>query len=416
MKMVNLTQQHRSTVMLFLLTAFLAMQLFGCTQPLQVPFPTAQTDEMGEALYTAVYNQQEDEVRNLIKRGANVNYFTEDSRWTCLHVTARSGALNIAEMLLAAGATPSPQENEGWTPLHMAVYHGHIEIVEALLASGARLDLKTTDGLTPLDIAVQAKQQSIADLLLSHGGQGDSLGVDLYNAASGGDLENVRRLLKMGAEVNFRSPDNLTPLHIAAFSGHTEIVRLLLASGADKEGAKKGSADLARTPLIFAVEQGHAEVVSTLIDAGANVNYVGTGGFAALNFAAEGGFVEIARLLLENNADPNNKDVSDPPLFYAVQNGHLDMARLLVEHGARINPYDGDWVFRTALHLAAKAGNLEMTKLLISLGAQPNVWNFEQKTPLDFAINSGNEELVQYLKTVGAKKGEELDLIKVIKP
>jgi ankyrin repeat protein len=363
-----------------------------------------------------VYNQQENEVRSHIKRGVNVNYFTEDSRWTCLHVAARSGALNIAEMLLAAGATPSPQENEGWTPLHLAVYHGHIKIVEALLASGAQLDLKTTDGATPLDIAMQTKQQSIADLISSHGGQGNSLERNLYNAASGGDLENVRRLIKMGARVDFRSPDNLTPLHIAAFSGHTEIVRLLLASGANKEGANEESTDLARTPLILAVEQGHAEVVSTLIDASANVNYVAPGGFAALNFAAEGGFVDIVRLLLENNADPNNEDVSDPPLFYAVQNGHLHMVRLLVEHGARINPYGGDWVFRTALHLAAKAGNLEMTKLLISLGAQPNVWNFEQKTPLDFAMNSGNEELVQFLKTVGAKKGEEINLIKEIKP
>ncbi len=403
---------NKNSVLVLFVSILLTIPLISCKQhSLTASRRVVTQEQMGETLYRAVYNQEGKVVQRLLRQGADVNYFTEEGHWTCLHIAAKSGNQSIVAMLLASGANPSPQEERGWTPIHFAVYHKHIKIVKTLLANGARLDLKTTEGATPLDLAIQTKQNDIAELFASHGAVGTFSERALYNAVVKGDLEKTKHLIRTGAPVNFlSSPDNYTPLHAAAYSGYSTIVRLLLENGANIEGKTADSTKQIRPPLLLAVENGQLEVVSLLIDAGANVHSIAPGGISALTFAAKDGKIEIAKILLQHHADPNDKNLTDPPLFYAVQNGHLQMAKLLIKHGAKINPYNNTWVLRTALHVAAKKGNLEMCKLLIALGAKPNVLDLHRNTALDLAIKSGNSALVQYLTTQGAKKGETIPI------
>ena len=90
--------------------------------------------------------------------------------WTPLHYAAYWGGKEIAELLIAKGASVNAKGGTGGgTPLHKAAWHGHKEIAELLIAKG--VDVNATDMYrrTPLDLAIQQKQT--ADLLRKHGGK-----------------------------------------------------------------------------------------------------------------------------------------------------------------------------------------------------------------------------------------------------
>ncbi|KFG41668.1 ankyrin repeat-containing protein, partial [Toxoplasma gondii p89] len=93
-----------------------------------------------------------------------------------------------------------------------------------------------------------------------------------------------------------------TALHLAAFEGHRDLVRLLLRCGASpKVGAQDGL-----TPLHFAAQKGHAETVEMLLRGGANVNaLVHRGRRSALHFACKNGHLNAALLLVQYGGDLN---------------------------------------------------------------------------------------------------------------
>lgn len=91
----------------------------------------------------------------------------------------------------------------------------------------------------------------------------------LYIAAAVGAFGVCVDLLQQGADPNSAIPwmDIIhTPLHAAAFKGHTDICRLLLAHGADVHAADSGG----HTPLHSAASQGHDDICQILLAAGAD--------------------------------------------------------------------------------------------------------------------------------------------------
>ena len=94
-----------------------------------------------------------------------------------------------------------------------------------------------------------------------------TLGVRLATAAHSGNSELVRDLLSQGADANTHA-GLASPLFLAAIGCHVEVVRLLLDAGANvDEGANYRS-----TPLICAVERGDAQMVRMLLAAGADTS------------------------------------------------------------------------------------------------------------------------------------------------
>lgn len=95
----------------------------------------------------------------------------------------------------------------------------------------------------------------------------------------------------------------------------------------------------AGSPLVSAAQSGDTEKVRRQLAAGANVNET-TQGATALMAAAQGGRLEVARLLLDAKADPNVRLPfgSYTALYFAVAYGHPDIARLLLERGAVVDP------------------------------------------------------------------------------
>jgi ankyrin repeat protein len=119
----------------------------------------------------------------------------------------------------------------------------------------------------------------------------------------------------------------------AAPKNASEMVRLLLAKGADV----KGRAKFTDWPAQITSEP--------------RAQYRPVGGLTALLYAARAGCFDCVAQLLDAGADPN---VPTPegvsPLMMALDNEHNEVARLLLDRGA--NPHTWDWWGRTPLYIA----------------------------------------------------------------
>ena len=127
--------------------------------------------------------------------------------------------------------------------------------------------------------------------------------------------------------------------------------------------------------------------------------------FTPLHNAAGLGHLEVARLLLDNDADPNSKSSGGgTPLHLAATYGHVEVARLLISSGADLvagsTGTNANGI--TALHFAAGHGQAEVAELLLTSGADPNIKDSASRTPLDLAARNGHSEAAQVLLRRGA--------------
>jgi len=116
-------------------------------------------------------------------------------------------------------------------------------------------------------------------------------------------IDEIRKLIKAGADVNAKNRSGCTPLFMASTKGYTEIVKLLLASNADVNIISVSGA----TALLGASIQGHAEVVRILLAAKADVDFASKSGETALIAASGRGHVDVVKLLLMSMLHPKTK-------------------------------------------------------------------------------------------------------------
>lgn len=120
-------------------------------------------------------------------------------------------------------------------------------------------------------------------------------------------IENVRRLIEAGADLETMAQDNKwTPILLAAQKGMYEISRLLIEAGSDIEAKDYHG----RTPLIlsFSPQYGYTDVTRLLIESGANIDAFSKSGWTALHYAAHAGAMRTVRFLIESGADINYVD------------------------------------------------------------------------------------------------------------
>ena len=158
---------------------------------------------------------------------------------------------------------------------------------------------------------------------------------DLFAAVEKNDIQKVRFLLPLGADVNAKDPyANMTPLMMAAYDGYTEIAKLLIEKGAEVNA--KGGVDMDMTPLIYAASQDRLDMVKLLIENGANVNVKSKYGWTPLFFAASRGKVDIAKLFIDKGADVNVKlPTGETALSEAEKAGKTDLVKMLRQAGAK---------------------------------------------------------------------------------
>jgi ankyrin repeat protein len=173
------------------------------------------------------------------------------------------------------------------------------------------------DEVSPLLQAVYRGDQPAVDRLLTEGSE-----LDVSEAAAIGADDRLQQLLgeDAGAAAR-RSPDGFTPLHLAAFFGNEQAVRLLLAAGADVSVAADNPSHV--LPLHSAVARDNASIANLLVEAGADVRAKQEGGWTPLHAAAKDGSSEIVDLLLQHGADPREpNDDGRTPVDLAAEAGH----------------------------------------------------------------------------------------------
>jgi ankyrin repeat protein len=201
--------------------------------------------------------------------------------------------------------------------------------LKALLATNPRLaTVRNERGHSPVLIAQYHHKKDAVDVLLAAKPE-----LDVFDAASVGATARVAELLDRDpSQVNAYSSDGFYPLGLAAFFGHPETVRLLLARGADV-------AQVARNPMrIRPLHAGVAgrsfDVVKQLVDAGAPVNEKQDKGFTPLHAAVHHGDVEMTRYLLAHGADPRlQNDDGKSAIGLAAEAGNTAILKLLKGQG-----------------------------------------------------------------------------------
>jgi len=143
----------------------------------------------------------------------------------------------------------------------------------------------------------------------------------LISAVYAGSIERVTAAMAANADINARNVDG-SALEIAACYGHADIVRCLLAAGANLHGNNDRA-------LWYAAANGHAEIVRILLAAGANIHFDDN---VALRDAARYGHTEIVGMLLAVGANVHAD--GGHALYKAAYYGHAETARILLAAGA----------------------------------------------------------------------------------
>jgi ankyrin repeat protein len=183
-----------------------------------------------------------------------------------------------------------------------------------------------------------------------NGERGGDLERQLVEAAVAGDLAQVQKLLRAGADPNKMAPfegHDQSPWRMALNKAKLKrpdtiaIVKAMIKSGANPEVAwgeapsKRGGFSVQQqSPLLDAVSIGSAEIARALIEAGRHPSVGGV----ALELAVENGQVDIVHVLVEGGVDVNNTHGATTALVAAVNTRNVALLNYLEEHGAREKP------------------------------------------------------------------------------
>src|SRR5579863_9355943 len=353
-------------------------------------------------------------VRTLIQQKADVNAPQVDGA-TALHWAVRGNDLELADMLLRAGARVAAANEEGATPMFLAALSGNAPMIERLIQAGAdpNAPLSST-GDTALMMSSRTGSVSAVKVLLDHGAKANSQETwggttALMWAIAEHHPEVAKLLVEGGADVNAKSS------FVPSASGRGFEGTRPVAPKPNQPVEEFASGWM--TPLMFAAREDDLESARILIQAGADVNAFGGDGKDALALALFDGSYDVASLLIDSHANVNHADAQRfTPLFWAVDRRNMETApnfpwmvttdplpliQKLLDAGANPNALVNNTprarmregspriVFATALMRAAFSGDIELVQLLLAHGADPNIMSKDRETSLMAASGTG---------------------------
>uniref|UniRef100_A0A8C4Y9I9 Ankyrin repeat and KH domain containing 1 n=1 Tax=Gopherus evgoodei TaxID=1825980 RepID=A0A8C4Y9I9_9SAUR len=239
--------------------------------------------------------------RVLLEYGAGINTHSNEFKESALTLACYKGHLDMVRFLLEAGADQEHKTDEMHTALMEACMDGHVEVARLLLDSGAQVNMPADSFESPLTLAACGGHVELAALLIERGANLEEVNDEGYTplmeAAREGHEEMVALLLAQGANINAQTEETQeTALTLACCGGFSEVADFLIKAGADIELG-------CSTPLMEAAQEGHLELVKYLLAAGANVHATTATGDTALTYACENGHTDVADVLLQAGAD-----------------------------------------------------------------------------------------------------------------
>src|SRR4030095_6433900 len=397
--------------------------------------PNAPDVDGTTPLIWAAHNGDSETGKLLIAAGANVKA-TNRYGVSALIEAAILGDVAMMDALLKAGADANSTYGAGETSLMLAARTGNINAVKLLIDRGANVNgADEFKGYTPLMFAATENQPDVAKLLIDHGAN--------VNAPSRrfefGELKSAS-----GGALMERAEGGMTPLQYAAREGNIEVGRVLIAAGADVNAPEPQHKF---SPMLVAIYNGKYDFASLLMENGANVNDGSL--YMAIELRNMDTYTnrpnppetdrrltatDIVKMLIARGVDPNQVFDKNPPqiqtqgtvtvpegatpFYRAVKASDLAVIRMLLDKGAKpgLAIKNGG----TPLMLAAgggparaqeeevvdKAGRadpVEVIKMILDAGADVNAVNNQQATAAHLAASRGNDKVVQFLATRGAR-------------
>jgi ankyrin repeat protein len=296
----------------------------------------------------------------------------------------------------------------GWRDVPPEITTKPYEVLRHLISLGAEMDLNTACHLGDLDLvrAMVAQDPSLVNRCSPYITYYLGSGAPISNAASRGHVEIVRFLLAQGADPNLPE-EGIAPrghaLYHAAAQGNYELAELLLAHGANPSCPVESSAD----GLSRAISNNDARMVALLETHGAR---------RGLDICAYYGDIERARLVLEPDpgalrtaAEEGNLDFvefliaayPELPTQVSVAAKTREITDLLFAHGMPATL--PDWLGETALHRLARRGDTENAALFLDRGADLHAReDNDSSTPLALAAKHNQPAMVRFLLSRGA--------------
>ena len=259
------------------------------SKPTHWTVPRAQVDQwlanganINSELSDAVVSNDVDRAAYLISKGAHVNRF-DNLGTPPLETAARAGCIEMMQLLIAHGAKVDGIDSDGQTALMGATMRNQASAIKFLLDHGANVEKGAPRGYTPLAIAIEEGQLDAAYALIQAGAHvnlpaSDHKLTPLMVIASElppqsrdvqvlqnhGPIDIARALLAHKAKVNATDADGVTALMIAAARDNSQMIGLLIQSGANP-GLKSTAGETARDIAVANDNLGAIRILDLLV-------------------------------------------------------------------------------------------------------------------------------------------------------
>lgn len=360
-----------------------------------------------DALHVAALSGVGGIIKSLINAGAGINALNMNGE-SALHLALHPGYsdTSIATILIENGAETNTADNEKMTPLHMAVGRDSAvkdedvaKLVLLLLEAGADANAKDWEGNTPLIIATEQRQYLSVSILLENGahvGVSNFSGITaLHVAVTNGDIR-LEELLVENC-VGFEEQCINEVMELAAVQGRTSLIQRLQDKGLIE---LKDSVLLHWANLFSSVERGDIITAQSLLqlEFEFDLEVKDIEGNFILHLAVGSGVREMVVLILDYGTKVAGKTSQGPyALRFASQTSRLSV-RPRPAHGTAVE----SWGERTALHFAIECGQESIVQLLLERGAPIEAVRCDGLTPLLCAVRRDKTSIAKLLLDYGA--------------